>query len=338
MSADPHSFLERIWPLCRGRAAFSAQLGEGTLAVECPGPDWLGPLSEAFWSVSDEAPDVAGLQVRVVDLNGVRRLPALPVQLQQQASRGRIEPWCTKEFLAVGSPWGLTFADRRAGRAVLYVQALEGLPTWERCAPLRNALGFLAPALGYHLLHGAAVSCAGGAFLLVGQGGSGKSSSALAALVTDGPLGFLSEDYTLVRIDGDAAVYPLYRSFKIDAPGLARMPGLERYRQLGRQGEKSCRLLPRHLLSPAFPLRAIVWPDRTQERLLSPVSKGTALLKLAPSTLFQNPNAAGSDLHALAELCRRFDSYRLGLASEPPAELVAQQLAQLSTPEASRCR
>ncbi|MFA5504390.1 MAG: hypothetical protein WC314_04215 [Vulcanimicrobiota bacterium] len=325
---DPHDFLEQVWPLCAGRAGFSTPVGSHALLLDCPDDSWMEALSRGFWKISQELEGDSPFHIRVIGRSDLERLPPFPLTLAQESVRGRIEPWCTDDFLAVGTLGGLFLADRPRGRAVLYYAAPSSIPIWDLCAPLRTALGFLLPAQGYHLLHGAAVSFQGSACLLVGKGGSGKSSSALSALNPGSSLEFVSEDYTLVESES-LTVHPLYRSFKVGSAGFTRMPYLERFEKLGEQDQKICSLLDGSLSPKPARLKAVLWPDLHEPTLLGPIPRATALLKLAPSTLFQNPNARREDFQALAALCRRLDSYCLGLGRQPSFEVVEKSLQGL---------
>lgn len=75
---------------------------------------------------------------------------------------------------------------------------------------------------GAHVLHGAAVSVDGRGVLLVGPGGAGKSTTAIAMAAAGATL--LADDLCIVERDtGEAVVHPLYRTCKLNADSDARL-------------------------------------------------------------------------------------------------------------------
>lgn len=303
------------------------ELSSVRVGVEVYGEDWLVPLRESLHASTAWRDEPVDFTVKVVGRPQLQQLPAFPVELDRESSRGRIEPLCDEQSLAVASPHGMHLADRRDGRALVYYERPESVPTWDRCAPLRTVLGFLGPARGLHLLHGAVVGKDGSGLLLIGPGGSGKTSSALVALRRESRLGFLAEDYTAVE-EASLSALPLYRSFKVGAQGLQRMPWLTSYSRLGQQDGKGCFLLPSEQVSPAVSLVGIVWPDLRGQAGLRALGRAEALKRLAPSSLMQNPNAGALDFRALAGLCRRLPSFCMGLSDHPRPFEVEERLLQ----------
>lgn len=323
-------FLDSTWrtvPSPAPEQRFLIRMGATSVGVEVYGDAWLEPLREGFTAPQRWSDEPVEIAVKVVGRPQLESLPPFPVALDKKASRGRIASLCDELSLAVASPHGMCLADRRQRRALVYYERPETVPTWDRCAPLRVALGFLGPVHGVHLLHGAVVTRGASGLLLVGPGGSGKTSSSLACLREGSSLGFLAEDYTAVE-ESSLRALPLYRSFKVGCQGLQRMPWLEGYHRLGEQDGKGCFLLPSERLSGAVALSGVVWPDLEGPPTVLPIGKAEALKRLAPSSLMQNPNAGAGDFRALASLCRRLPSYRMGLSDHPAPDLVEQRLAE----------
>lgn len=327
MAVEASAFLARVWEALEGKLAHGARFACGDLAisVETPGLEWTELLTRALSHESEEMPR---LHLRVISREQLPLLPPFPLALAKESSRGRIPEWCDEEFLAVGAPYALFLVDRGAARALVFYDRLSAVPTWDLCAPFRIPLGFLLPRFGYHLVHGAAVHTDQGGCLLVGKGGSGKSSTALVALSPDSRLGFLGEDYLLVE-EANTTVHPFYRSLKVDSRGLERMPWLAGFETVGEQDQKSCRLVPRSLLAERSRMRVLLWPDRGSLTPFTPIPRGTALRKFAPSSLFQNPNAGPEDFRALVSLGRELESFGMGLGDSPSAELVARRILDM---------
>ena len=74
------------------------------------------------------------------------------------------------------------------------------------------------------MVHAAAVGDESGGVLLVGRGGSGKSTTALSCLGTQ--VGYLADDYCLVEMVEGPRVHSLYTSGKANRGSIARLPRL----------------------------------------------------------------------------------------------------------------
>jgi hypothetical protein len=199
----------------------------------------------------------------------------------------------------------LTLFDSRSSQILYRVPDINGIPWWERAAPLRPALHFGLAGSTSHLVHAGAVGIRGrGGVLLAGSGGSGKTTLALSAV--EHGLGYVGDDYVLLE---DGVAWNLYRTAKLDnGPGR----------------EKTVLEIDRRDLVEALPVRAVVVPVIGAGRVrLTRISAGDALLALAPSTAFQIPFDRGVVLATLAELVRRVPSYRLLLGSSPGATAAA---------------
>lgn len=326
MAVEASRFLDQVWSALDGQLPHSTKFacGELTVGLETPSQDWTELLTRAISQSSDGVPE---MQLRVICREHLPLLPPFPITLAKESSRGRIAPWCDDDFLAVGATYALFLVDRSVtpGRALIFYDRPSAVPTWDICAPFRIPLGFLLPRLGYHLVHGAAVQTPSGGCLLVGKGGSGKSSSALASLSPTSRLGFLGEDYLLIE-EANVTAHPFYLSLKVDARGNERMPWLSDFEVVGEQDGKSCRIVPASRLQAKSQLRLLLWPDRESETHFAPIPRSVALRKFAPSSLFQNPNAGPEDFRALVSLCRSLESYSLGLGDSPSPGQVEQRI------------
>jgi hypothetical protein len=208
----------------------------------------------------------------------------------------------------------LTIAD---GPAVLCrVSDRESLPWWERAAPMRPALFLAVHGAGRALVHAGAVGTQGAAALLVGPGGSGKTTSALAALRAQ--MDYLGDDYVL--ISEDATVWNVFATAKVDLahPHLGAVAAAAVPRPLcGAPDEKLICDIPAPKRS--LPLACIVAPriGGGGGTRLSPLPPGRALLALAPSTVLQMPFDDGGSLPLLAGLARRLPCWSLEIGDDP---------------------
>jgi hypothetical protein len=210
----------------------------------------------------------------------------------------------------------LSILDREQAVGLYWLSDARQLPDYECGSPVRNLLHWWLAGAGYQFVHAGAVGRAGGGVLLVGKGGSGKSTTALACLETG--LLYLADDYCLLTASPAPEALSLYNSAKVRPDGLLRFPRLaplvDERDHLG--VEKAIFFLQRHFphqLALRFPLRAVLIPRLTglSRSTLSPASPATALKALAPSTLFQLAGAGPAAFQILASLIRQIPCYYL---------------------------
>jgi hypothetical protein len=174
---------------------------------------------------------------------------------------------------------------------------------------------------GRQLVHAAALGTTSSGLLLAGQGGSGKSSTALACLGS--ALRYAGDDYCLVSFEPEPRAHSLYGSAKLHADQAGRFPGLTPALVNADKlsSEKALfmvhRQFPQHI-QESFPVVAVVVPVIAGARRawVEPSSPGSALLALAPSTILQLPGAGRGALATLARLVQRLPCYRLHLGGD----------------------
>ena len=100
------------------------------------------------------------------------------------------------------------------------------MASWDWAAPLRAILHWWLGSHGVLQVHGGAVGTAEGGALVVGRGGSGKSTTALSSLAAG--LRYAGDDFVAITTRPEPWVHSLYCSGKLD-PGhlerFARLPG-----------------------------------------------------------------------------------------------------------------
>jgi hypothetical protein len=184
----------------------------------------------------------------------------------------------------------LSVLDRERRLGWFWCAAAAELPYWESSAPFRQLLHWWLPSRGLLLVHGAAVGRPEGGVLLVGRGGSGKSTSALACLESD--LLYAGDDYCAVE-DASPAVHSLYCSGKLEPMHATRLDHLPAptIDGDGSDDEKAVFFVQERYperMSRSFPLRAVLAPTiGGAEARIEPLAGAAALRALAPSTLLQ---------------------------------------------------
>ncbi len=284
-----------------------------------PALDHLAP-SDASVSATDTT--VSALSIYVWDSASTGMpMPPSPWPLQSDGIQGSLHWQSTRRFQTdvQFTPTGtgvLSLLDREQALGMFWLSDERHLPDYETGAPLRNLLHWGLAEAGYQFVHAGGVGHTEGGVLLIGKGGTGKSTSALACL--EAGLLYLADDYCLLNASPAPEALSLYNSAKVRPDGLLRFPQLaRRVDARDRIGvEKAIFFLQRHFperLILRFPLRAILIPRLTglAATTLTPASPATALRALAPSTLFPLTGSGPAAFQRLADLIRPVPCYYL---------------------------
>jgi hypothetical protein len=200
---------------------------------------------------------------------------------------------------------------RGAPTALVWLRDASRLTLAQRGSPFLHLLHAWTMSRGWAVLHASAAA----GVLLVGPGGAGKSSSALACARAGLP--YLADDYCLARGDRLESLYCSAKLFARDLEGPAAFhePG----------GKALFWMEP---VTHAG-LRAIVLPEQTgQPRAsLEPISAARALLAVAPSTLYQLPWSGSQTMRLLSDLVRRAPCFRLRLGARHDVPRLLETLA-----------
>ncbi|MEM6327272.1 MAG: serine kinase [Bacteroidota bacterium] len=216
----------------------------------------------------------------------------------------------------------LSVADLASRRAIVAVHDAEALPYYERGAPLLSALHWTLSDATSQFVHAGAVGVSDGGVLLVGPGGSGKSTTALACLGSD--LLYAGDDYALAQLTPDGPrVASVYTSAKIKPGGTRWLPHLRPLIDNPERGpdEKDLLFVHRHhpeAIVRGFPLRAIVVPEITgaPASVLQLTDAADAFRALVPSTVLQLPSGGPRATAVLARLVREVPCVRLRLGTD----------------------
>ena len=264
-----------------------------------------------------------GLTILVHDYASAPEIPALLSNIRI-ASSGE-EYW-------VFHQGGLVVNLQHQGR-VLSAIDLESRTAWwigpspdaveytERAHPLRLILTQWQQSRGRNLVHAAAVGIPSGCALIIGQGGAGKSTTAMACAT--GGLLYLSDDICLVQDSPSPAVHSLYSSAKLAVQGLTRFPTLAPAADPHGRPDSEKLVLFFHQLAavttlPTLPLRALLLPTitATAQTTIRPSTSGQAFLQLTPSCIWHLPHLRPQLLASFAALARRVPVYTLALGSD----------------------
>ncbi len=197
-------------------------------------------------------------------------------------------------------------------------------PPWDRAAPFRQLLSWWASDRGMAFVHAASVGDERGAALLVGRGGSGKTTTALTAALAG--LTYFADDYCLVEAD-PPAVHSTYRSAKADDASLDRLPRLRSMVHGPRDGrlDKAVLSLDDSVdIGLTSPLIAIVAPTvgTSPTCVLRPMSALAGLRAAALSTVLQLQGGQSPTFDVLSKLVRSVPCFEIDLGPDP-ADVVA---------------
>lgn len=235
----------------------------------------------------------------------------------------------------------LSIFDRATNRAIFWARDARLIQPYEVAAPLRSILHWWLATRGRQIVHGGAVGTAMGGVVVVGRGGSGKSTTCLACLTApESGLFYAGDDYVALDGEGAPRVDSLYASAKYHLDQLWRLPRLAPLAAApdGADREKAMLVLSRRCperLSRGFPLRAILLPQIVggPASRLYPTTAAAALMALAPSTILQLAGAGAGALRQLSRVAAQVPAYVLALGDDtariPP--LLADLLATLPT-------
>lgn len=169
--------------------------------------------------------------------------------------------------------------------AISWIDDRAHEPVYSRFRPFAEILSAWFPSRGMLLLHAAAVGDADGAVLLVGDGGSGKSTTAV--LCSERGLGFLADDFCLLEPGSPPRVHSIYRSAKLREESARRVPAVSTAPGDTVDGDHYF-LVDEAVTVVSAPVRAIVATrpaDRGTTPHLDPVPPDEVLPLLLPTAL-----------------------------------------------------
>lgn len=224
----------------------------------------------------------------------------------------------------------LIAANWQRNLALFWMQSFDQLMWWEDARPLIDILHWWLLSKKTYFIHSAAVGTEYGAALLVGQGGSGKSTTALTCL--EAGLFYAGDDFCLVDRHKDVPlVFGTYSSAKLHPWSLEKLPGLNAMVSPLRcinDGDDSKQMLffdqsYSRLLAKEMPIRVILLPKvgSCQTSSITPVSHKTVLNALVPSTKEILKDYDVTDFYGVFALTKGIPSYQLTLGTDQ-AQLV----------------
>lgn len=217
--------------------------------------------------------------------------------------------------------WMILDHHRREG--LMWIADESLLPSWEQGSPFKTMINwFIAPS-PLLMVHAGAVGTAAGGCLLVGQGGSGKSTTVAACFARGMPV--CGDDLILVSEgDGGYRAWGLYDSLKYDPESSIVLPGaltsapfaMSAAKRLIRYSDVRADGLAREM-----PLRAVLRAVITHgnRTAIVPEHPAAMLKSLAPPTVFLLRGHEEAALPKIGRMVRQLPCYRLELGTDPAA-------------------
>lgn len=302
-------------------------LGGAALRLDFAGEAMLANVVPALAHLAIPPRERADLEVSIWDSasTGVR-MPPPPWSPGDYVARGEIRGQDGSQGIELAYNPGsgvLSMFCAQRGSAMLWTHDARRSPYWEQAAPLRTLLNWWSSRRRQQLVHAAAVGSAAGAVLLTGRGGSGKSTTALSALLSG--MDYIGDDYVLCDLSGAGpVVHSLYNTAKVDAATLEYLPALGRMLHNPERpaDEKAVIFVQQHFpqqMCRRRELRAVVVPRICQAPTprLAPMRPATAYLALSPTTIFQLPGAREQALAFLKQMVECLPCFQLELSRDP---------------------
>ena len=230
----------------------------------------------------------------------------------------------------------LSAINMQQNRAYCVVHDMQTLPWWMAGSPLLVIIHVWLREKGLQLTHAAAIGNGQTSLLLVGKGGSGKSTSTLACL-TEGSH-YLGEDYCIIDSQQIPNVFSLYQSAKWEANTRALFPQYEHFITNPETANDGKALLyyqdifPRQMQISA-PIRAVLslTIGKQNNPILQEYDSSSTLKDVVMSTLLQLPFYHPRTISILQNLVKRVKTYRLILGQDIKAN--TQTIQSLLTKE-----
>ena len=304
------------------------RFGELEIAVRVLGPDPLQRLLAMIAArTADPARDAVLLDVIGGSAQGLERLLPAPELRGRTVLRANEDLY----YLWLDEAGGyLTAIDRRSGRGLVWFTKPDRIASWHIARPLMHAIKGASLRTSWTPVHAASVARSGGAILIVGQSGAGKTSIAMACAAQGWD--YLGDDAVLVRA-GPPRVASLYSSARLREDTFQRYPDAMRA-CLGVSddaGELKAEVDMALLERPAAEaeIRAIVVPQPTDwsEFRLAPLGRADTLRKLMAATRQSMLGDEAVAFSKLAALVSQIPCYALTASGD--ASALSSGLARL---------
>ena len=211
--------VRRLPIVLAGRPAAIEVVGEALFDRIAPALSHLAPAG----APADGAPDFTAA-LWDADATGIREVPPAPGE--SPTAPALISVSADGRWVVQRRTHAVVGHDRARGAVVGWFAGVPRLPLYDRGRPLHPQILLANQDRGAPPLHAALVARGGRGALLVGAGGSGKTTASLACLLAG--FDFLGDDYVSLMRDGRGRFvgHGVYSSTHVDPTHLRRFPEL----------------------------------------------------------------------------------------------------------------
>lgn len=288
--------------------------------VRVVGPRMAADIEKALWHARVTADTDPELTIEIWDDGEVGPLNWAPWP-EDAETNGTITLAEEDRYVLTQRPSSVLLLDRLQGRIVGYLRGQDSLYQDERARPFHRLLSIWLDDRDIQFIHAGLVEQGGKGLLLVGKGGSGKTTSAIACLL--GGFTFLSDDYVALEATAEGKIvgHSLYATCLIDR--VERFPTLARIAQAPNHDFAIKDLIfladqQAHTFAAKTHISAIVMPkvvDRP-DTVYRRAKRMEAMLALAPSSLWILPGSASFSLNKMDELVTTVPAFWLELGRD----------------------
>lgn len=250
-------------------------------------------------------------------------MPQPPWALRDYTNRGEILGHTTPRFRTSFHTHSGIFnmADMQRQHAVYWIRDAAAIPAYATSMPLLPILHWWTASHGMQLVHAGVVGSEHGAALLAGQGGAGKSNTALACIAAG--LRYVSDDYCLLQPDPSPWAHSVFCTGRLHPPDLERLPFLKPHvsNPLQLESDKALFFLHdafRAQLAADLPLRVILLPRvaKQQRTTWEPAPPAAAHRALTNVTLHYLPGAGQAAIETIARTVKQLPCCYLNLGAD----------------------
>lgn len=305
-------------------------IADRVVCLRFAGDALVNGLTRALAHLATESVVKADLTVNLWDSKSTKR--PLPLQIETITQLIQNAPWLNKigrkgevfpfsdERFVSSLQWGsniFSLLDKERNECIYWIEDVDKIPYFETGAPLRAVLYWWFSSSTLQLIHGGAVGTKIGGVLLGGEGGAGKSTTALNCL--NAGFFYASDDYVFVDIEKKPTAYSVFQTAKVKTKqDMARFPEFEPW-TTNSEGVESADEKPMifvgenrpEQIAQEMPINAIVFPCFVpgENCRYEKINEQRAFRDLVTSTINQTPFAGAECVKMLAELVRRLPSY-----------------------------
>jgi hypothetical protein len=295
-------------------------LGRHPVRINVAGEALANIVMPAFAHLRDDRARDPDLRIYVwdADATGIGMVQPLPAEDNWQLQYDR-----TSEVY--------TAVERSGRTALVCVRRHASLPAWDRAHPLRRAIATWARAKGLVTVHAATVAEDGYGLLVVGPGGSGKSTTALSWIARGGHSA--GDDYILLEATVPPIAHSMFATMRLHLDHAQHFDGLLPAADLVERQDSGRRKATVNMANarPGVLVRQMQILGLVMARIadsggprLRALSGQRAMLELMGSSMAQflqadvdAPAGLPIGFRAMGDLCRTVPCAHLDIAGDP---------------------